>query len=208
MGTFHSLTERLRPGMAQNIPRLWIQQRIQSSSLHNLRSKNSLILHSSTTSNQNQGAMLGFVLARFSYLDIDGMFHKSTAPSEWLIYRDGLERYGITIHLSACLPAGFLMVWQFLPIIRHKFLIFHRINGYIVILLVFVSNAGALMIAKRAFGGTLLTQMGVGVLAIMITISISMAYYNIKRLQIDQHRAWMLRTMFYMGMTCSLDSGF
>lgn len=148
--------------------------------------------------------MLGFVLARFSYLDIDGMFHKSTAPSEWLIYRDGLDKIGITIHLSACLPAGFLMVWQFLPIIRHKALIFHRINGYFVILLVFISNAGALMIARRAFGGTILTQTGVGVLAIMITVSVTMAYYNIKRLQIDQHRAWMLRTMFYMGNYCFL----
>jgi hypothetical protein len=143
--------------------------------------------------------MLGFVLARFMYLDIDGSFHKGTAPSEWLIYSKGLYRYGITIHLSACLPAGFLMIWQFLPVIRHKALLFHRINGYIVILLVFVSNAGALMIARRAFGGTILTQTGVGVLAIMITVSVSMAYYNVKRLQIDQHRAWMLRTMFYMG---------
>lgn len=137
------------------------------------------------------------------YLDIDGQFHKGTAPSEWLIYSEGLYRYGITIHLSACLPAGLLMVWQFLPIIRYRALILHRINGYIVILLVFVSNAGALMIARRAFGGTILTQTGVGVLAIMITISVTMAYYNIKRLQIDQHRAWMLRTMFYMGTSLS-----
>jgi hypothetical protein len=27
-----------------------------------------------------------------------------------------------------------------------------------------------------------------------------MAYYNIKRLQIEQHRAWMLRAMFYLGV--------
>jgi hypothetical protein len=33
----------------------------------------------------------------------------------------------------------------------------------------------------------------VGVLAIMTIISASLAYINIKRLQIDQHRAWMLR---------------
>jgi hypothetical protein len=31
------------------------------------------------------------------------------------------------------------------------------------------------------------------------TLSMGMAYYNVKQLQIDQHRAWMLRTMFYFG---------
>jgi uncharacterized protein (UPF0333 family) len=85
------------------------------------------------------------------------------------------------------------------PVIRHKLLIFHRINGYLVILLTLCSNAGALMIARRAFEGDLVTQLMVGVLAILTTGSIAMAYYNIKVLQIDQHRAWMLRAFFYMG---------
>jgi hypothetical protein len=31
-----------------------------------------------------------------------------------------------------------------------------------------------------------------------------MAYINIKRLQIDQHRAWMLRTWFYLGTIVTL----
>ena len=31
-----------------------------------------------------------------------------------------------------------------------------------------------------------------------------MAYYNIKRLQIEQHRAWMLRTWFYAGSIITL----
>jgi len=147
--------------------------------------------------------MLGFVLARLSYLNIGGdassSFKSGSAPGEWFTYRDGLYRIGITLHLSTCLPAGFLMIWQFVPVIRYKLLIFHRINGYLVVLLTFCSNAGALIIARRAFGGDLATQGGVGVLVIAITTSIAMAYYNIKRLQIDQHRAWMLRAFFYMG---------
>ena len=73
--------------------------------------------------------------------------------------------------------------------VRRKLLIFHRINGYIIIILVFTSNAGALMIARRAFGGSLETQAGIGTLFILTTVSITMAYVNIKRLQIDQHRA-------------------
>jgi uncharacterized membrane protein len=81
------------------------------------------------------------------------------------------------------------MVWQFVPIIRHKVLLFHRINGYIIILLALVGNAGALMIARTTFGGHIETQTAVGLLVILTTVSLGMAYYNIKRLQIDQHRA-------------------
>lgn len=90
--------------------------------------------------------------------------------------------------------------WQFVPVIRHNFILLHRINGYIVIVLVMISNAGTFLIIRRSFGGTLPTQAAMGLLVILSTTSISMAYYNIKRLQIEQHRAWMLRAMFYLGV--------
>ena len=73
---------------------------------------------------------------------------------------------------------------------------FHRINGYVILLLLLLSNVGALMIVRRSFGGEMETQIVIGVLAIITTLGASMAYYNIKRLQIEQHRAWMLRTWF------------
>lgn len=147
--------------------------------------------------------MLGFSLARISYLNISGSsassFANNAAIGEWYWYRQDLYRIGISIHLGTILPAGILMVWQFIPIIRHQFLLFHRINGSIIIILVFVSNIGALMICRRAFGGALETQTAVGLLAIATYISLGLAYYNVKRLQIDQHRAWMLRAVFYLG---------
>lgn len=43
------------------------------------------------------------------------------------------------------------------------------------------------------------TQGFVGTLAIAVLGSAFLAYINIKRLQIDQHRAWMLRCWFYAG---------
>ncbi|KAL8900842.1 MAG: hypothetical protein Q9207_005492 [Kuettlingeria erythrocarpa] len=154
------------------------------------------------------GAITGFSFARLSYLNISGSASSSYAngasPGEWYWYSHGFYRLGITIHLASILPAGLLMVWQFIPVIRHKFLMVHRINGYLVILLVIISNVGAVMIARRAFGGSLPTQAGVGLLVIISTISIALAYYNIKRLQIDQHRAWMLRAMFYLGTIVTL----
>ena len=152
--------------------------------------------------------MFGFSLARLSFLNIGGSASSSYAngssPGEWYWASHGLHRFAITLHLATILPAGLLMVWQFVPVIRHKFLIVHRINGYIVITLVILSNIGAVLIARRAFGGTLPTQAGVGLLTLISTISIALAYYNIKRLQVDQHRAWMLRAMFYLATIITL----
>jgi uncharacterized membrane protein len=102
-----------------------------------------------------------------------------------------------TYHFDADNPAS---QWQFVPVIRHNFILLHRINGYSVIVLVMISNAGAFLIIRRSFGGTLPTQAAMGLLIILSTISIAMASYNIKRLQIEQHRAWMLRAMFYLGV--------
>lgn len=42
-------------------------------------------------------------------------------------------------------------------------------------------------------------QMGVGVLSIAFISSLALALYNVKRLQIEQHRAWMLRAWFYVS---------
>ena len=60
------------------------------------------------------------------------------------------------------------------------------------------------MIAPRAFGGDLAIQSGVGTLVLMTTTGLALAIYNINRLQIDQHRAWMLRTWFYFGSILTL----
>lgn len=150
------------------------------------------------------GAMLGFCLARLPYLSINGVFKSSAAPGEWFYYQRDFYKSGIALHLCCIIPAGLLAVFQFVPIIRYKALLFHRINGYAIILLLVVGIVGALMIARHAFGGTFATQSYVGVLAISALLSLALALYNIKRLQIDQHRAWMLRCWFYVGSIITL----
>ena len=60
------------------------------------------------------------------------------------------------------------------------------------------------MICAHAFGGSFATQTFVGATSIMTIFSMFMAYVNIKRLQIDQHRAWMIRTWFYLGTIITL----
>ncbi|KAL8657714.1 MAG: hypothetical protein Q9226_001637 [Calogaya cf. arnoldii] len=150
------------------------------------------------------GALFGFILARLQYLSIGGKFKDGSSPGEWYYLRGGHERIGITLHLVTILPAGFLVVFQFIPWIRYSLLIFHRINGYIVVLLLIIANAGALTIARHSFGGEFETQVMTGVLAITTTGGAILAYVNIERLQIDQHRAWMLRTWFWAGSIITL----
>ncbi|KAH4810860.1 hypothetical protein HBI49_089120 [Parastagonospora nodorum] len=150
------------------------------------------------------GGMLGFSLSRLPDLDYDGHFREKFAlvPGYWYYFGFGHYRYGMLIHLASVLPAGILMVFQFTPVIRHKFITFHRINGYIVLLLCLVSNASAFVIIPHKQGGNRITSHAVEMLmCIITTIGIFMAWWNIRRKQIDQHRAWMIRTMFYMGVT-------
>lgn len=98
------------------------------------------------------------------------------------------------LHLFCILPAALLVCLQFVPTIRHKLLLFHRLNGYVVILLSTLSSAGTIIITRHAFGGDFSTQTWTGAMVILTTIGYIMAWINIKLLQIDQHRAWMLRT--------------
>lgn len=81
---------------------------------------------------------------------------------------------------------------------RHKVILFHRINGYIVIILSLIASAGALIVTQHAFGGDLATRTFTGALVISTTLSYLFAWLNIRRLQIDQHRAWMMRAWAYV----------
>jgi len=141
-------------------------------------------------------AMIGFVLARLNYIKIHP---DHLAPGQWYWYHRTFYKVGWTLHLAAILPAGILCVFQFIPIIRYKWLMLHRINGYIVYLLILLGAIGGIMLTRRTLGGAFGAQLANVVLGLMTVTSAILAYYNIKRLQIDQHRKWMLRCIFYMA---------
>ncbi|KAL8806440.1 MAG: hypothetical protein Q9182_001355 [Xanthomendoza sp. 2 TL-2023] len=149
------------------------------------------------------GGMLGFSLSRLSDLDFDNTFKNGFAlvPGYWYFFHQGRYRVGMTMHLATILPAGILLGLQFIPVIRHKWLIFHRINGYTIILLVLISNGAACVVLphKQGGGSRTATQTAEAFLVIITTLGVAMAWWNIRKKQIDQHRAWMLRTMFYLG---------
>ncbi|OLN94290.1 hypothetical protein CCHL11_02816 [Colletotrichum chlorophyti] len=153
------------------------------------------------------GALMGFTLARLMYLDVDNVFcgqgfssSKRALPGECYFYRKfTLDRIGIIMHLACILPASFLVFWQFIPVIRRRMLLFHRINGYLVLILSVPGTVGALIVARHAVGGGSEVQAAVGLLAIMFLGALLIAFIQIKRLRIEQHRAWMLRAWFYAG---------
>ena len=116
------------------------------------------------------------------------------APGEGFWFESGIYKIAMLAHLGTVLPAGFLAVFQFVPIIRYKAMIVHHISGYTSLVLLFVSTVFAFMMVRRSMGGDISIQFGGIVLGGMSLVSATLAWLNIKKLQIDQHRKWMLRT--------------
>ena len=83
------------------------------------------------------------------------------APGECYYYLRNPFKIGMQLHLYTILPAAFLVCFQFVPAIRHKVILFHRINGYLVIILSSIASAGAIIIAPHAFGGDMATRTAV-----------------------------------------------
>lgn len=143
----------------------------------------------------------------------------SAAPGECYNYdiKRGIQRLAIQLHLATVLrmwalsnpplqqltrlflAAMFLAAFQFLPVIRHKILTLHRVDGYIIIVFMTVAHVCALILGRGSFEGAIDTQTAVGIMVTTSLISMYLALYNIKRLQIEEHRAWMLRSFFYVS---------
>lgn len=153
------------------------------------------------------GGIFAFCLSRLPELhNYDETFKHgyALAPGLWYYFRSGVYRVGMRIHLAAVLPAGILLVLQFTPVIRHRWLLLHRINGYLVITLFFISNVGAFMLLRHKQSGNRMgIQAAEALLSIATTVGMALAWWNIRRKQVEQHRAWMLRTMIWYGAIIS-----
>ncbi|KAK4164038.1 hypothetical protein QBC43DRAFT_318616 [Cladorrhinum sp. PSN259] len=152
------------------------------------------------------GALLGFALARLPYLSFSsGLCPEGGGTLDCYYYTPGSrDKIGIMMHLSAILPASLLAILQFIPKIRHKLIHFHRMNGYVILCLAVISTIGAGLLGPNLMGGEISAQAAGGTLGLMFLVSLFLAWYNIKRLQIEQHRAWMLRAWFYAGSIISM----
>ena len=151
------------------------------------------------------GALFAFVLFRAPYLAYDTTYKNAKlATGDWYFQKAGYRRVAMLMHLGTILPAGLLVPWQFVPAVRHHLLLAHRLNGYVCLALLLCINVTGLMLARYALGGNLDTQLLVGLLSVTSVTAGTMGFLNIKRQQLDQHRAWMLRTWFYAASIITL----
>lgn len=145
------------------------------------------------------GALLGFVLARLMFLNFDGVLCNTDSsvggamPGQCYFYKKPAGKLGLLLHLSAIFPACLLVVLQFVPAIRHRAITVHRICGYIILVLIVASSVGVFFIIVHTYKGIPDMQTPPAFASILFVVSKGTAFYHIKKLQIDQHRAWMLR---------------
>ncbi|KAF8515721.1 hypothetical protein BU17DRAFT_51494 [Hysterangium stoloniferum] len=145
-----------------------------------------------------------FVFIRLPYLH-PPTFEVESSPGEWYWFKQNPYRLGIFLHLFATLPAGFLAIFQFIPAIQLKAVVVHRTIGYIVMILLSLGNIGAIIFSQISMGGNDLPLLAsIATLVIATTGSMGLAWYNIKRQQIDEHRKWMLRAMFWMSIIITM----
>lgn len=122
--------------------------------------------------------MFGFSLSRSTYFSYYGVFcnpeviaqGKASAPGECYYYLQNPYKIGMMLHIFCILPAGICVCLQFIPVIRHKAIIVHRINGYLVILLSSIASAGAIIVTPHAQGGDMATRTVAGALVISTTV--------------------------------------
>jgi len=144
------------------------------------------------------GALIGFCLARTIMMSPANV-RDLTVPGEWFWYRQSLYKPCIFIHIYLSIISGIFAVFQFIPAIRRRAMILHRINGYLTLTLLIPSTVAGAIVARRAFGGELNVQSAFYVVSLLIVSAASMGIANVK--QTRKHRKWMLRTVAYASVT-------
>ncbi|KAG8743518.1 hypothetical protein FRC10_011909 [Ceratobasidium sp. 414] len=102
-------------------------------------------------------------------------------------------------HLASVLPSALLAVIQFVPRTRASAMSFHRNAGKVINVMSFVSTMTAWGMGRIAFGGDLATQSSVYLLGAMVLWSVAKSWAAIRRLQIDEHRIWVIRAWSYQA---------
>ncbi|KAG9127150.1 hypothetical protein FRC07_000477 [Ceratobasidium sp. 392] len=123
------------------------------------------------------GALFGFCLARVIMM-IPSNVETMTVPGEWYWYRESLYKRCIFIHIYLNIIAGIFAVFQFIPMIRRRKIILHRINGYFVLTTLLPATIAGSIVARS-----------------MIGFAAFMGISNVRRTR--KHRKWMLRTVAY-----------
>ncbi|KAG8743525.1 hypothetical protein FRC10_011916 [Ceratobasidium sp. 414] len=119
------------------------------------------------------------------------------STGEYYHFRIPLNTALLWTHLASVLPAGLLATTQFVPRIRARAIGFHRNAGKMINVLSFVSAITGFGMARVSFGGDLAIQSSLYCLSAMTLWSVIKSWTAIRRLQIDEHRTWIIRAWSY-----------
>ncbi|KAL3425345.1 hypothetical protein PVAG01_02136 [Phlyctema vagabunda] len=119
-------------------------------------------------------------------------------------YTDGFLGSWMSIHLKTVIPAGLMMPFQFLPVIRQRYPRFHRYSGRLNFVLLIIANISGFFVAPKAMGGSASIRIVIFFIAGFSLFSAFKSWIGIRNMRIDQHRAWVIRTWAYMGSILSL----
>ncbi|QRV98960.1 hypothetical protein RhiJN_26979 [Ceratobasidium sp. AG-Ba] len=144
------------------------------------------------------GALVGFCLFGVVMM-VPSNVETETVPGEWYWYRQPLFKKCIFVHIYLNIIAGVFAVFQFIPMIRRRNIILHRINGYFVLSTLLPAVITGSVVARRAFGGDINTQAAFYTLGSIIGFAALKGISNVRTTKI--HRKWMLRTVTYTAST-------
>lgn len=136
--------------------------------------------------------LLSITIAAYSfrYLSFERTDILTDKP-DW-IYLSPLWQTGFYLHVAPGALALLIGGFQFIGSLRDRFTALHRTFGKIYVLSVFISSIAGLGIAIFAAGG-IFAKSGFAGLAIAWMYSNFRAYTAIRRVDITEHRNWMIR---------------
>uniref|UniRef100_A0A0W0EXX4 DUF2306 domain-containing protein n=1 Tax=Moniliophthora roreri TaxID=221103 RepID=A0A0W0EXX4_MONRR len=147
------------------------------------------------------GALIGYCLARSLLMDPVKM-RALTPPGEFFWFNMRLYRINYILHIYLTILGGIFVGVQFLPMIRRKYILLHRLNGYFVIITLVIGNIGGAIVARRSFGGEINAQSAYYILGIMTIVPLLIGFFFARR-NTKLHRKWMLRAVVYFATVIS-----
>ncbi|KAG8730695.1 hypothetical protein FRC12_020121 [Ceratobasidium sp. 428] len=143
--------------------------------------------------------MLAIFVYRISWL-LPGGIELRQIRGEYFNFRIPLNKAFFWTHLAAAIPGGLLAAIQFVPRIRARAINLHRNVGKVVNVLSFVSTLAGWGMARVSLGGDLSTTSCVYLLGVLVLWSVVKSWVAIRRLQLDEHRTWIIRAWSYQAM--------
>ncbi|KAK0186325.1 hypothetical protein F5146DRAFT_1065487 [Armillaria mellea] len=136
------------------------------------------------------GALLGFCLFCARMMNF-ALMQKYAPAGQWFWYSQKMMKVNYAIHIYTSVFGGIFALFQFLPAIRRRAVLVHRINGYCVLILLIPSNVCGAIVGYRAYGGEINTQSMYYILGIASAGCLIIGYLNVKK-ETRQHRKFML----------------